>query len=76
MVPKLESAQAVPAYPEATGQCPECDAPVLVACDLVIGRQIRCSNCAAVLEIVEASPLKLDYAFVAPIEGYQSIRPE
>ncbi len=76
MVTIADTAQAVPAYPESTSLCPECDAPVLVACDLVIGRQIRCSNCAAALEIVEASPLKLDYAFVAPLEGHQNFRPE
>lgn len=76
MVSVINSTQAIPAYPESTSPCPECDVPVLVARDLVIGRQIRCSNCGAALEIVETSPLKLDYAFVAPIEGHQNFRLE
>jgi uncharacterized paraquat-inducible protein A len=71
----LNVAQAMSASQDSTGKCPECDAPVLVACELVLGRQLRCSNCGAALEIVEASPLQLDYAFMAPIEGHQIIRP-
>lgn len=76
MVSVIKTAQAIPANSESTSLCPECDAPVLVARDPVIGRQFRCSKCGATLEIVETTPLKLDYAFVAPIEGYQNFRPE
>ena len=49
----------------ASARCPECDSMTSLDCELVLGQQLYCSVCQAALEIVDLSPLRLDYAFIA-----------
>jgi len=42
--------------------CPDCEEPVRVATPKV-GQRVACQSCGAELEIVEVSPLELDWAY-------------
>lgn len=44
------------------GYCPECDARVRLKSPRV-GQKVTCHNCDTELEIVDTSPLELDWAF-------------
>ena len=45
------------------GLCPECDAEVSVGKGAKIGQKVTCHSCGAFLEVVEISPMELDWAF-------------
>jgi lysine biosynthesis protein LysW len=45
------------------GFCPECDAEVNVGKGAKIGQKITCHSCGAFLEVIETSPIELDWAF-------------
>lgn len=45
------------------GSCPECDAEVNVGKGTKIGQKVTCHSCGAFLEVVETSPIELDWAF-------------
>ncbi|HSJ54695.1 MAG TPA: hypothetical protein VLC52_13225 [Anaerolineae bacterium] len=42
--------------------CPDCEEPVRVATPK-LGQRLSCQSCGAELEIVEVSPLQLDWAY-------------
>lgn len=43
--------------------CPECDTPLNLPVNLVVGKIIECPACATESEIIEVNPLK-----IAPLE--------
>jgi alpha-aminoadipate carrier protein LysW len=45
-----------------TANCPECDAAISLAADVVEGEIIVCPDCAAELEVTSVSPLELALA--------------
>jgi lysine biosynthesis protein LysW len=45
------------------GECPECDADVHFNTPPRLGQRVNCSKCGARLEVIEDSPLELDWAF-------------
>jgi alpha-aminoadipate carrier protein LysW len=42
--------------------CPECDAPIALAADVVEGEIIICPDCAVELEVTSLSPIELALA--------------
>jgi alpha-aminoadipate/glutamate carrier protein LysW len=48
--------------PVAIAFCPDCEEPVRVATPK-LGQRVACQSCGAELEIVEVSPLELDWAY-------------
>jgi alpha-aminoadipate/glutamate carrier protein LysW len=42
--------------------CPECDAPITLAADVVEGEIIVCPDCAAELEVISVDPAELALA--------------
>ena len=47
---------------ETTTVCPECDAPVATAPDVVAGEVLPCAECGVELEVVALAPLTLEIA--------------
>ncbi|HHH82204.1 MAG TPA: lysine biosynthesis protein LysW [Chloroflexi bacterium] len=47
----------------ARGFCPECDAEVGLGKAPKLGQRVTCPSCGAYLEVVETSPIELDWAF-------------
>ncbi|MDF1501017.1 MAG: hypothetical protein P1P76_11155 [Anaerolineales bacterium] len=45
------------------GFCPECDAEVNVGKGAKIGQKVTCHSCGAFLEVIETTPIELDWAF-------------
>ena len=45
-----------------TANCPECEAAITLADDVVEGEIVTCPDCAAELEVVSVSPLELALA--------------
>ena len=45
------------------GECPECDADVHFNTPPRLGQRVTCSKCGARLEVIEDTPLELDWAF-------------
>ena len=45
-----------------TANCPECDATIALAADVVEGEIIVCPDCAAELEVTSVSPVELALA--------------
>jgi lysine biosynthesis protein LysW len=46
----------------AQGFCPECDAEVGLGNAPKLGQRVTCHSCGAFLEIIEMSPIELDWA--------------
>ena len=44
------------------GFCPECDSRIRLKSPR-LGQKVSCHNCGTELEVVETSPLELDWAF-------------
>ncbi|MCP2014623.1 alpha-aminoadipate carrier protein LysW [Deinococcus sp. HSC-46F16] len=42
--------------------CPECDAPLTIAPDVIEGEIIPCPDCGAELEVLSVSPVELALA--------------
>ncbi|MGD8603978.1 MAG: hypothetical protein PVF49_05315 [Anaerolineales bacterium] len=57
-------------------KCPECDGVTSIVGNMVLGQQLRCQHCGAVLEIVALSPVLVDYAFIAPLTHHQTLLSE
>ena len=56
----------------ARGFCPECDAEVGLGKSPRLGQRVICPSCGADLEVVETSPIELDWAFEDEEEyGYE-----
>jgi alpha-aminoadipate carrier protein LysW len=47
----------------ARGFCPECDAEVGLGKTPKVGQKVTCSSCGAYLEVIETSPIELDWAY-------------
>jgi len=52
-----------------TGMCPECDALVHFTSMPEIGHRLVCPDCRSRLIVLSSNPIKLDWAFVEPIEA-------
>lgn len=50
--------------------CPDCEEPVRVATPK-LGQRVTCESCGAELEIVEVSPLELDWAYDEPSDDWE-----
>jgi alpha-aminoadipate carrier protein LysW len=46
--------------------CPDCDGSVNVGASPRLGQRINCPHCDAELEVIEVSPLELDWAYDEP----------
>lgn len=46
-----------------TGVCPECDTRVMFYQLPRLGQQVVCLQCSTRLEVVEVSPIELDWAY-------------
>jgi lysine biosynthesis protein LysW len=47
----------------AQGFCPECDTEVGLGKTPKLRQRVTCHNCGAFLEIVETTPIELDWAY-------------
>jgi lysine biosynthesis protein LysW len=45
------------------GFCPECERNVPLGENPFIGQQVSCTKCGAFLEVVDLSPVQLDWAY-------------
>lgn len=43
--------------------CPDCDEAINFGSRVRIGQRVTCPHCAADLEVVEISPIELDWAY-------------
>lgn len=43
--------------------CPDCEEGINMGSDARIGQRISCPHCGADLEVVELSPIELDWAY-------------
>jgi hypothetical protein len=50
--------------------CPDCEEPVHLGQTPKVGQRIVCANCEADLEVIEVSPLELDWAYDEPSEDW------
>jgi alpha-aminoadipate/glutamate carrier protein LysW len=50
---------------ELSAHCPECDAEITLAADIVEGEILVCPDCGVDLEVISLNPVKLD---LAPME--------
>jgi len=50
--------------------CPDCEEPVRVATPK-LGQRVTCQSCGAELEVVEVSPLELDWAYDEPSDDWE-----
>jgi lysine biosynthesis protein LysW len=50
--------------------CPDCEAPIRLGAQIKIGQRIVCSNCDVELEVIEVSPVELDWAYDEPEEDW------
>ncbi len=46
--------------------CPDCDGSVSVGPKPRLGQRVNCPHCDAELEVIEVSPLELDWAYDEP----------
>ena len=51
--------------------CPECEDPIQIGDRPKVGQRVTCHSCGAELEVIEASPLELDWAFDGPIDDWE-----
>ena len=51
--------------------CPDCEEPIHFKLRPKVGDRIVCSSCESELEVVEVSPLELDWAFDDPVEDWE-----
>lgn len=50
--------------------CPDCEEPIRLGVQPQIGQRITCRSCGAELEVIESSPLELDWAYDGPVEDW------
>ena len=46
-----------------TANCPECDATIRFSKQPKLGAMVTCEECGETLEVVDLSPLELDWAY-------------
>jgi hypothetical protein len=51
--------------------CPDCEAPVQLGERPKVGQRVTCRGCGAELEVIEVSPLELDWAYDGPIDDWE-----
>ena len=51
--------------------CPDCEDPIQIGDRPKVGQRVTCHSCGAELEVIEASPLELDWAFDGPIDDWE-----
>lgn len=56
---------ASPTRKVTTAHCPECDTVIRFSKQPELGELVTCQECNAVLEVVDLSPLELDWAYDA-----------
>lgn len=50
--------------------CPDCEEPIHLSLQPKVGQRITCRRCGAELEVIETSPLELDWAYDGPVEDW------
>lgn len=50
--------------------CPDCEEPIRLNVQPRVGQPITCRSCGAELEVIETSPLELDWAYDGPVEDW------
>jgi lysine biosynthesis protein LysW len=50
--------------------CPDCEEPIRLSLQPKVGQRITCRSCGAELEVIETSPLELDWAYDGPVEDW------
>jgi lysine biosynthesis protein LysW len=50
--------------------CPDCEEPIHLSIQPKVGQRITCRSCGAELEVIETSPLELDWAYDGPVEDW------
>lgn len=50
--------------------CPDCEEPIRLNVQPRVGQRITCRSCGAELEVIETSPLELDWAYDGPVEDW------
>jgi hypothetical protein len=53
--------------------CPDCEEPIQLGSQLRVGQRITCESCATDLEVIEVSPLELDWAFDGPADDWDDV---
>jgi lysine biosynthesis protein LysW len=52
--------------------CPECEAEIVIETKPTVGQLVSCPHCTAGLEVVNLSPLELDWAFVEGEDDWEN----
>lgn len=50
--------------------CPDCEEPIRLNVRPEVGQRIGCRSCGAELEVIETSPLELDWAYDGPVDDW------
>jgi len=50
--------------------CPDCEEPIRLSVQPRAGQRITCRSCGAELEVIETSPLELDWAYDGPVDDW------
>jgi lysine biosynthesis protein LysW len=50
--------------------CPDCEEPIRISVQPKVGQRLTCRSCGAELEVIETSPLELDWAYDGPVEDW------
>ena len=50
--------------------CPDCEEPIRLSVQPKVGQRITCRSCGAELEVIETSPLELDWAYDGPVDDW------
>ena len=51
--------------------CPDCEEPIHLNVRPRVGQRINCRSCGAELEVIETSPLELDWAYDGPVDDWE-----
>ncbi len=50
----------------ATVLCPDCEASIRLDLNTKVGQRLTCPHCGTELEVIDTSPLELDWAYDEP----------
>jgi hypothetical protein len=50
---------------------PDCENPTELGDRPKVGQRVTCRSCGAELEVIETSPIELDWAFDGPIDDWE-----
>lgn len=51
--------------------CPDCEDTIQLGDRPRVGQRVTCRSCGAELEVIETTPLELDWAFDGPIDDWE-----